>query len=315
MEMSGQKCVQLSARSRSRLSFPQPVASFRRIHRRMTNAAPKPPPLRCERCRYDLTGLKRNAHCSECGRIVASSLPDRHPGSEFQQSPSLRSWFRISQFAWRTTGDWRNTLRPSAKNIGRLELFNLIVAAVLFCVTVGFAWFVIDRAELGPDPEIYPEYYQTDFSWYDILGFLSGVGLFLLYIYIFRLLILILSWTIIVARSGYPRTWTRALVANAHGAAGAILAYLIFQIAGVFLGLIASAIPDLFNMGEKAPAAIWGVLTAVGTILALVSYIVFVVNASHQIVTANLPGSEARLAPSPLEGEGGREGGGRPDEG
>lgn len=58
------------------------------------------PTLLCESCGYTIAGLPESASCSECGRPVASSLPEARAGSPWQQRPGLRSLLRT---AWITT--------------------------------------------------------------------------------------------------------------------------------------------------------------------------------------------------------------------
>lgn len=43
----------------------------------------------CETCGYDITSLESGMNCSECGRPVASSLPESRRGSPFQNRPGL----------------------------------------------------------------------------------------------------------------------------------------------------------------------------------------------------------------------------------
>lgn len=57
---------------------------------------PHPSTLLCEECGYSIEGLPTTGACPECGREIASSLPERRLGSPWQRGPSLRSWWRTS---------------------------------------------------------------------------------------------------------------------------------------------------------------------------------------------------------------------------
>lgn len=58
-----------------------------------------PPPqsagsLLCESCGYALGGLDTGGTCPECGRSIEQSLPDRRPGSPWQQRQGVVGWLR-----------------------------------------------------------------------------------------------------------------------------------------------------------------------------------------------------------------------------
>lgn len=57
---------------------------------------PHPSTLLCEGCGYSIEGLPTTGACPECGRAIASSLPERRLGSPWQRGPSLRSWWQTS---------------------------------------------------------------------------------------------------------------------------------------------------------------------------------------------------------------------------
>lgn len=58
---------------------------------------PKPTPWEdestplCESCGYVVAGLPQDTNCPECGRPIAQSLPERRPGTTFQNHPSPRT--------------------------------------------------------------------------------------------------------------------------------------------------------------------------------------------------------------------------------
>lgn len=53
--------------------------------------SPRVAAILCESCGYDITSLEPAMNCSECGRPVASSLPESRRGSPFQNRPALGS--------------------------------------------------------------------------------------------------------------------------------------------------------------------------------------------------------------------------------
>lgn len=86
--------------------------------------------LLCETCGYVIDGLPTSGPCSECGRPVADSLPERRTGTAWQRSPGVRSWF-ITNFAAifrrRQTFD---TLRADNRGWRSLLIVNLIFASL-----------------------------------------------------------------------------------------------------------------------------------------------------------------------------------------
>jgi hypothetical protein len=60
--------------------------------------------LLCEGCGYTLNGLPTGGNCPECGRPIEQSLGTHRQYTEFETSPSVRTFFRTS---------WRALVHPT----------------------------------------------------------------------------------------------------------------------------------------------------------------------------------------------------------
>jgi len=92
------------------------------------------PSILCESCGYDISGLPETAACSECGRSVRLSLPERRVGSAFQNGPSPAS---LAATAWATLRHPKplfDVIRIDRKSSRRLLLINVAIAAALLSI-------------------------------------------------------------------------------------------------------------------------------------------------------------------------------------
>lgn len=96
--------------------------------------------LLCETCGYVVDRLPDTGQCPECGRAIASSLPEARPGTPWDQGPSLRSWLKTGRLVMRrprrTFEQMRLDVRP-----GELLFYNCLIAAC-----IGAAPFAITAA-------------------------------------------------------------------------------------------------------------------------------------------------------------------------
>jgi hypothetical protein len=90
-----------------------------------------PHQLLCESCGYPLDGIDQSGSCPECGMPIAESLPDRRPGSPWQQRPGVKPLLATQlgmllhpRAAW-------STIRPVAHRALSLFGANLAIAVIL----------------------------------------------------------------------------------------------------------------------------------------------------------------------------------------
>jgi hypothetical protein len=88
--------------------------------------------LLCESCGYPVDDLPRSGQCPECGRSVASSLPEARTGSPWQQRPSLRTFISTNVAALRRPGPLFESLLIEFRRGTGLLVLNLLIAAVGF---------------------------------------------------------------------------------------------------------------------------------------------------------------------------------------
>lgn len=109
-----------------------------------------PTVLLCERCGYDLTGTPMQMSCAECGRAIRDSLPERRPGTPWQQGPGPVSFVRTV---------WMIARHPRAVwEVVRIERWDsavfgaicMVIASAIMWVGVSFTSIAVDlRSGLG----------------------------------------------------------------------------------------------------------------------------------------------------------------------
>ncbi|MEX2218702.1 MAG: hypothetical protein WD749_08070 [Phycisphaerales bacterium] len=87
--------------------------------------------LLCESCGYEVAGLPGDARCSECGRPVADSSPERRAGSPWQRSPSLLAFLETNIRAVRRTRSLFDSIRIDIPSGIGLAAANHLLAAFL----------------------------------------------------------------------------------------------------------------------------------------------------------------------------------------
>lgn len=102
-----------------------------------------PPPLRCEQCRYDLTGLKITDNCPECGTPVEASLPNDILGTPYQQRPCWRSWIKTAWLGWRHHDQFMHSISPRAARLFRADSRSLLALILTFIGPSTAVWIVM----------------------------------------------------------------------------------------------------------------------------------------------------------------------------
>ncbi len=124
------------------------------------NNAPVPDPrdeftLLCERCGYVIEDLPRDGPCPECGTPIAESLPERRPGSPWQQRPGFAAWLRTCVAVLTGPIAFWNTVRVEPLRTG-FGWANVWAAAMIFvAVTVARVMREYSYSGRGPD-EAFP---------------------------------------------------------------------------------------------------------------------------------------------------------------
>lgn len=112
--------------------------------------------LLCETCGYTLDGLPHAGSCPECGRAIASSLPEARAGTPWDLGPSFKSWLLTGWMVVRTPRATFDQAVVNTDRLGRLFLFNTAVATAfaLLPFWTGLyvnAWEKLDAHD-GPRP-------------------------------------------------------------------------------------------------------------------------------------------------------------------
>jgi len=111
-----------------------------------------PDALLCESCGYALGGLDPASACPECGRAIATSLPDRRPGPAYLDRPSLRSWLVYARGALVGGAADRARLRIDGPAARRLLTTNVRLAAT--APSLGVLTWLIARLLTQPTREL-----------------------------------------------------------------------------------------------------------------------------------------------------------------
>lgn len=168
----------------------------------------------CETCGYDIEGLPDSATCSECGRPVTESRPERRVGSPYQKNPSSGFYLATGVATLLYPVRVFNRVRIERDSSQRLLLSHIFVASVL--LSVG-PWLDLGRLFLDSPLLAWP------------LNFLiSFVGLFGL------TKIESLGIRTFGARHRWRVTPDVALTVTAHAAVGWVLGGVLFLLAVLF---------------------------------------------------------------------------------
>ncbi len=262
------------------------------------NSQPPPlPPLLCERCRYDLTGLKRSDVCPECGVAVERSQATYRSGTPMQRSPTWRAWFQTAGLALRRSARWRAEMSTQLHHYWKLDFRNhsavilgtLATLFTLWVVAVIVTWgFRRNEDGLGVDHSsvVWGGLYMIAF----ILGFAVAGYLCL------RIVAFLIAWVIVARDDGWDgASRRRALVASVHGANVGCCIYLISQIGALPPAGIVALI-ELIFWDPAIAAMIWFAVAGIGLVAAVLGVLIYTITAARAIRRANFPGSEARLA-------------------
>lgn len=87
--------------------------------------------LLCESCGYQLEDLPSDGACPECGRSIASSLPEARPGSPWQQRPGFFTWARTGWLVLRRPSQLFDAIRITPSRGGWLLVLNHLLAGAL----------------------------------------------------------------------------------------------------------------------------------------------------------------------------------------
>lgn len=104
-------------------------------------------PILCETCGYDLTGLTPEGDCPECGRAIASSLPENRIGSPWQRGRYLGGWWKTLRMLWRPRKFW-SIVRIDRRRARSLQSLNIAIAAMLPAVSIHWFLLLAEWAEL-----------------------------------------------------------------------------------------------------------------------------------------------------------------------
>ena len=211
--------------------------------------------LLCERCGYVIEGLATDANCPECGRPIEDSLPERRPGTAYQNNPSFaNAWgtsLRTLLHPIMTLDEIRYDYDPGDDNA--MGIWHAVLTGTLITASImlyGVLWLY--------------ERLQSDIAvWAMLLILIAGVGVVFLAVYIIAIAIRALTVTeatglrIISSRRGFRITPRIATLVTAHGSVG--------WTAGALLGLHAFVGLDLAGTLTDTPPlqhAAWIALAA-----------------------------------------------------
>lgn len=241
------------------------------------------PALLCESCGYEIAGLPGESRCPECGRPVASSLPDQRPGSPWQQQPSPRSLLATNYRAIRDARSLYDMVRVDS-GVG-LAGCNLLLAAI-FLVAPWAGVLIGD-----PVRRAAPGRHGIPAALWSIPTQIALVALFLL-------VLTLIEWTGIqlLART---RSWRLTPEAAWQVCAHATVGWVITAVTS-WLGLIAwlnlSSL-GLMPGGPVGQAAQWAVPLA-GALFGLLIFELLVWTGARRCKYANPPSARARPAAS-----------------
>lgn len=85
--------------------------------------------LVCEGCGYAVDGLREDLNCPECGRPIATSMPERRTGSTWQRTGGLAGWWSTNVTTLRRPGVQFEVVRVERRRSTRLAQINALLAA------------------------------------------------------------------------------------------------------------------------------------------------------------------------------------------
>lgn len=184
------------------------------VHHPPSDDRPAATRLLCEHCGYDVEGLPDSATCSECGRHVAASRPERRRGSPFQRNASTASYLATGVATLRYPGRLFARVKIERAVSRRLLLSHIVVASVM--LSVG-PWLDLGRLFVQSPLLSWPLNFLISFGTLFILTQIESFGI-----------------RMFGARRRWRVTRDVALTVTAHAAVGWVVGGVLFLLAVLF---------------------------------------------------------------------------------
>ncbi|MFG0306325.1 MAG: hypothetical protein ACF8Q5_08945 [Phycisphaerales bacterium JB040] len=176
--------------------------------------------LLCERCGYVIEGLATVGNCPECGRPIAESLPERRPGTAWQQHRTFQALIRTSWETLRHPSRTLRVMRFDQRNSLDLGTQYAILTGLWLTVSLSLPLFLLRITDLsgGADGG------RTLFA-ASVLA-LGGLGVMMLLGFVVAIVIAALTAVerlglrVLANRHGYRITRPIAIAITAHGSVG-----------------------------------------------------------------------------------------------
>lgn len=185
---------------------------------------PRPTPwkdestLLCEACGYVVEGLATDTNCPECGRPIAQSLPERRPGTAYQNRPSLRTIVTTGlgtlRHPVRTLDEIRFDTDPDEDDsLGVWHAFSTGVVLVVTPLIPGLVWGGAGERS-GPTLGAMLLVLAAGFGFLLVVGYFLAIGI--------RLLTMMEAFGLrfISARRGFRITRRTSTLITSHGSVG-----------------------------------------------------------------------------------------------
>ena len=189
-------------------------------------------------------------------------------------------------------------MSPQLDHFWRLDTRNHLAVLLGSLVTLVAIWMTVLIQEWNSVRSPYGTGMDREMIFFTgmyIVAMLVGVTL-AAYLAL-RALTLLVGWILIARMNGWnAASRRRALNASVHGANVACGIFLLSQTIALIPTGLTALIESLFADPEYA-AMVWFVIAGGGAVAAVFGMLIFTINSSVVLRRANLPGSEARLAP------------------